>query len=239
MLKKDLIFRNSLKLMGQKTEDILPEGGFGAVLARAGVGKTAFLVQLAINSQLNNKNVLHISLNDPVQKVSLWYKEVFRNIVSQNNLDKTNHLWETILKHRFIMTFKVDSFSVPKLEERLADLTEQDIFSPHMVVIDGLPFDKSTHTPPADLIILAKNHGLHIWLAVRTHRHEEPGPKGIPAQLKNVDDLFEVVILLHPKEGEIQLKVLKGGSTSSVYSELLLDPATMLIKNKAPISNAQ
>jgi ATP/maltotriose-dependent transcriptional regulator MalT len=42
------------------------------VLAPAGVGKTAFLVQLALNAMLQEKNVLHISLDEPVTKVSLW-----------------------------------------------------------------------------------------------------------------------------------------------------------------------
>jgi hypothetical protein len=101
-----------------------------------------------------------------------------------------------------------------------------------MVIIDGLPFDNSVHTSLPGLKILAKNHGMHIWFAVHTHRHEEPGTGGIPTQLENVDDLFEVVILLQPKEGEIHLKVLKGRSSSSGYSELLLDPSSMLIKDK-------
>lgn len=232
MLKKDLIFRNSLKPIGQKTEAILPGGGFGAILARAGVGKTAFLVQLAINSQLNNKNVLHISLNDPVQKVSLWYKEVFRNIVAQYHINETDKLWEAILKHRFIMTFNVDGFSIPKLEERLTELTEQEIFSPHMVIIDGFAFDQSVRTPLNGLKTLMKNYGFHIWFSVRTHRHEEPGPGGIPAQLENIDDLFEVVILLQPEGKEIHLKVVKGDASLADHSELLLDPATMLIKDK-------
>ena len=59
MLKNDLILRNPLRLMGYETDDILPEGGFGAVLARAGVGKTSFIVQLALNAMLRNKNVTY------------------------------------------------------------------------------------------------------------------------------------------------------------------------------------
>ncbi|MBW2600630.1 MAG: cytoplasmic protein, partial [Deltaproteobacteria bacterium] len=43
MLKKDLILRNPLRLIGYEGDDILSDGQFGAVLARAGVGKTAFL----------------------------------------------------------------------------------------------------------------------------------------------------------------------------------------------------
>ena len=71
MLKKDLIMRNPLRMMGYENDEILKAGEFGAVLARAGVGKTAFLVQLSLNALLRGKNVLHISLEDPVNKVSL------------------------------------------------------------------------------------------------------------------------------------------------------------------------
>ena len=72
MLKKDLTLRNPLRLLGKENQDILSKGGFGAVLARAGVGKTAIMVQLSLETLLRGKNVLHISLSDPVNKVSLW-----------------------------------------------------------------------------------------------------------------------------------------------------------------------
>jgi len=230
MLKNDLILRNPLRLMGYETEDILAEGGFGAVLARAGVGKTAFLVQLALNTLLRGKNVLHISLDDPVKKVSLWYQEVLRNIASQYDDSQIDQLWETILPHRFIMTFKVEGFSVPKLEERLTDLTEQGIFFPQMILIDGLPFDETVRRSLVDLKALATNHSMHVWFAVRTHRHEELGPDGMPAPFMQFADLFEVAIQLQPAEDEIHVKALKGGKAPSDHPSLLLDPATMLIK---------
>ena len=231
MLKKDFALRNPLKIMGYETEEILQEGGFGAVLARAGVGKTAFLVQLALNGMLSNKNVLHISLDDPVTKVSVWYEEVFRNIANKYKVKQTDQLWEAIQPHRFIMTFKVEGFSVPKLEERLSDLTEQGIFLPRMILIDGLPFDETTKKALSDLKTFAKNHSMYVWFAVRTHRHEKPDPDGIPVPLLNVSDMFEVVIELHPVEKEIQVRSLKGGTAHSGHPSLLLDPSTMLIKN--------
>ena len=55
MLKNELILKNPLRRMGYESDDILNKGQFGAVLARAGVGKTAFLVQLALNSMLREK----------------------------------------------------------------------------------------------------------------------------------------------------------------------------------------
>ena len=102
MLKKDLILRNPLHVMAYGNDDILSTGQFGAVLARAGVGKTAFLVQLSLNALLRGKNVLHISLSDPVKKVSLWYKEVFNLIAQQYQAHQINQLWESVLPNRFI-----------------------------------------------------------------------------------------------------------------------------------------
>ena len=201
-------------------------------MARAGVGKTAFLVQLALNNMLREKNVLHISLNDPVKKVSLWYKEVFNRIAMQYAIHQSAQLWDTILPHRFIMTFKVEGFSVPKLEERLTDLIEQDIFRPHAMIIDGLPFDKTVSQDLSDLKKLADRQGMHVWFTVRTHRHEEPDPTGTPAQLIPVADLFEVAIQLVPVGKQIQIKAFKGPGSRGDQPDLMLDPATMLIQDQ-------
>lgn len=232
MLKKDLILRNPLRVMGYENDDILKPGELGAVLARAGVGKTAFLVQLSLNALLRGKNVLHISLIDPVNKVSLWYKEVFNLIAAQYKVDQINQLWDSLLPHRFIMTFRVEGFSVPKLEERLADLMEQNIFTPQMIIVDGFPFDESVNQPLTEFKDLIQNQGMPAWFTVRTHRHEEPDPEGMPLQLAEISELFEIAIYLLPVGKEIHVKALKGRESFTEQLDLRLDPSTMLIKGK-------
>ena len=233
MLKKDLILRNPLRVMGNENDDILDAGEFGAVLARAGVGKTAFMVQLSLNALLRGKNVLHISLTDPVNKVSLWYKEVFNLIAEQYQVDQINTLWESVLPHRFIMTFRVEGFSVPKLQERLADLTEQNIFRPQMIIVDGFPFDESVHQSLSEFKDMVKEQEMHAWFTVRTHRHEEPEADGTPLRLAHVSDLFEIAIQLLPEGKEIHVKALKGGDSFSKQLDLKLDPSTMLLTNQS------
>lgn len=235
MKYKELILRNPLMQMGYKTDAILTKGGFGAVLARAGVGKTSFLVQLALHSMLKSKNVLHVSLIDPVKKVSLWYKEIFHNLVEKHNIDDENRLWDTIMPHRLIMTFKVEGFSVPKLEERMTDLVEQNIFSPQMIIVDGLSFDETVQKPLLALKAFAKKHLAHVWFTVRTHRHEESGPDVIPPFLLPVSELLEVVLLLQPQGKDVYIKSIKGGPPAD-HPLLLLDPASMLITS--PLSTA-
>jgi len=230
MLKKELRLQNPLRFMERENEDILPEGGLGVVLARAGVGKTAILVQLALNTLLKGKNVLHISLNDPVKKVGLWYKEVFRHLTNQYEDRKTNQVWESILPHRFIMTFRVEGFSTSKLEERLTDLEEQNIFSPQMIFIDGVQIDDTPRTSLSDLKRLAEKRSLPVWLTIKTHRHEKPSANGMPAPLLEVVDLFDLVIQLQPEGKEIHVKTLKGTGADSEQPVLCLDPATMILK---------
>jgi hypothetical protein len=232
MLKKDLMLRNPLRLLGQENEEILPQGGFGAVLARAGVGKTALMVQLSLETLLQGKNVLHVSLDDPVNKVSLWYDQVFHHLAQQYNLQQINELWESMLPHRFIMTFKVEGFSVPKLEERLTDLIEQNIFSPDMIIIDGLPFTETVDPSLKQLKAFAEKHRRCIWFSVRTHRHEEPGPGGIPVQLVGRENLFDIIIQLQPEGEEIHVKAIKGDIPETESHILKLDPATMLIHKR-------
>jgi len=231
MIKKELTLQNPLRFLENETGDILHEGAFGAVLARAGVGKTAILVQLALNTILKGKNVLHISLDDPVKKLTLWYREVFNHLTKQYASIETNPIWEAILPHRFIMTFRVEGFSTSKLEERLTDLIEQNIFLPQVIIIDGFNFMEDVRTSLSDLKRLAKKHSLYVWFSVKTHRHEEPGPDGMPSQILEVADLFDLVIQLQPEGKEIHVKTLKAAIAVSDQRTLLLDPATMLVKD--------
>jgi hypothetical protein len=233
MLKNDLILRNPLQLVQSDVKDAtLPIGGFGAVLARAGVGKTALLVQVSLNSLLEGRNVLHISLDDPVNKVNLWYSEVFSHIAKQYNVRQTSELWESLLPHRFIMTFRVEGFSVPKLDERLTDLIEQDIFVPHIIILDGLPFDTTVRSSLLELKNLTHRHGCHAWFTVRTHRDEPLTDTGIPSQLAESEDLFDVILQLNPEGKVIHVNLLKGKEKKDMDTGLILDPSTMLITER-------
>ena len=230
MLKQDLIQRNPLRLLNADGEEILRPGAFGAVLARAGIGKTALMIQLALNTMLQNKNVLHISLNQPVGKVSLWYKEVLDCFAQKHNVPQMEHLWETLAPRRFIMTFQAEGFSAPKLEERLTDLTSQDIFIPNLVLIDGLVFDDQVRDTLTALKKMAAAVPLPIWFTVTTHRHEALAKDGLPVQIHPVQDLFDVAIALQPEADVVHITPLKGVTMADPQAPLTLDPATMLIR---------
>lgn len=229
MRKKELLIHHPIHDAGFPSEEIIPPGGFGAVLARAGVGKTAFLVQLALHAMLQERDVLHVSLHDPVNKIDLWYRELFQNMAGRYGVPRANDLWQDIMVHRFIMTFKVDTFTVPKLEERLTDLTVQGIFHPRMLIMDGLHFDETIQEKLAALKALAARCSMAVWFTVHTHRHEAAGPSGQPVSMDALSGLFDAVILLQPEGTMIPIQVIKGLPEGHPAPRLFLDPATLLI----------
>lgn len=226
------LLTNPLGLLGLENGDSLKAGDFGAVLARAGVGKTALVVQMALNKMAEGFDLLHISLAEPIAKVDVYYREVFTLQIGQHQGTNAENLWDDIIRRRFIMTFQVEGFSLPKLEERLTDLTTQNIFHPKVVVIDGLPFDRQSRPQMEELKALAERIKTPIWYTITTHRHESPAPDGLPIQLSPVQDLFKIAIELQPIDNVVGIRVLKGGRDTAGQPQLVLDPATMLIKKR-------
>jgi len=232
MLKKDLILRNPLSFLADNSQTLLQPGEFGAISARAGVGKTAFIVQLSLHSLLQNHSVLHISLNEPISKVSLWYQEVFQHLAPQYNAEQMQRLWDTIIPHRFIMTFNTEGFLVATLEERLTDLSEQNIFSPRLIIIDGFPFDHARQEELQNMRSLSQKYASPIWFTIRTHRTQPAEVEEGPSSLKQMAELFSMIIQLQPQRDEIIVKVIKGPPAPKDDRQLFLDPSTMLIKDK-------
>ncbi len=232
MPKRDLIFRNPLRVLGGDGFTILPEGGFGAVVARAGVGKTSFLVQIALERMLHKQDVLHISLSDPLDKVLLWYDELLSELGKIYDKRSIQELWEEIRTHRFVMTFAVEQFSVKVLETRLLELTEQKILSPKILLIDGLSFENkdTVFSELQALKEMAEKYHLRCWFAVRIHRHTDTDPSELPPELKPVEKFFDMVIRLQPngKRDEVQVKVIKHPKELS-SPEIVLEPKTMLV----------
>jgi hypothetical protein len=207
----------------------LPAGAFGAVLARAGMGKTAFLVQMALSSMLGGADVLHVSLHEPISKVTLWYRELF----DKKFIGKTPHnsrmLWETLLPHRFIMTFQVDRFCIPNLEERLNDLIVQGIFSPRILLIDGWQTDRIGKAEMLELKAFAETHNLQVWLSVHVHRQDSEAGDFRPGFLKESEALFDVLVQMEDRGQEILIDPLRDKTESLKSWQMKMDPVTLLV----------
>jgi hypothetical protein len=231
MTNNDVARKNPLEEMGIDMGVLGEKGGFGAVMAAAGVGKTALLVQIAIIAMMKKFSVLHVSLSDPVQKVTLWYDEILQSLSRAQLCGNTPTLQEDILRRRFIMTFRVDDFTVPKLEERLHDLAIQNIFSPHVLIIDGLRFDDGRVEPLLrELEEMVRKRNFFVWFAVHIPQGDRKAPTKDPLSAMELLDCFQLVLKIEDRGHYHILQLLQGeaGTEKGDKKELRLDPTTLL-----------
>ena len=234
MLKQDLINKNPLRVLNPGAEKCSDSQRMGLVIARAGIGKTAILVQIALDSLLRGNQVLHVSIGQNLEKTRTWYDDIFKDIARTFDLENVSEIQDEIMRNRMIMTFNESSFSVPKLEERLTDLVSQSVFNPHCIVIDGFDFesaDRATLNAMRDYVYKEK---LQVWFSAVTHREDSrKSAAGVPAPCHEVDDLFDTIIFLRAesKRENLILDIMKDATGRVAAGETLdLDPATLLVK---------
>ena len=228
MLKKDLISKSPVsKTIGIKN---IKDGKFGAVLSRAGVGKTSFLVQIALTRLLNDEKILHISLDDPMEKINLRYKEGYSNLIDYIGYvdpQKAVRLWQDIKPNKVGISYTEATFDTGKIKDYLKSFKKADLVLPSIMIIDGLNFDKDVSNILEELENLNREFSIFVWFSMKNHREEKLCDSGFPIQLETYKDKFGKAVLLHPVEDKIEAVVLKDGDRTD--QRIKLDPSTMMI----------
>ncbi len=186
MLKKDLISKSPVsKAIGIETQK---QGRFGAVLSRAGVGKTSFLVQIALIQLLNDKKILHISLDESIEKINLRYTDAYTNLVDSIGYvdpQKAVRLWEDINLNKVGISYNESTFDTKKIKDYLKSFKKADLALPSTMIIDGLNFDKDVSVILEELEAINREFSIFIWFSIKTHREEKLSQDGYPIQLES------------------------------------------------------
>lgn len=227
MLKNDLILRSPAEItLGA---DNIMDGQFGTVLSRAGVGKTGFLVQIALTRLLCDEKVLHISLSDTIEKITVRYNEGYASLIdSIGYVDAqiAERLWDEIQHHKTGIAYNESTFNVNKIRDYLNSFKGADLTLPTLMIIDGLNFDTDLSDILSQLKQLQQDFGICIWFSMQSHREEPLNENGYPVQLENYDTLFNKAVFLVAEENKLQAVVLKDGDRTDL--KFLLDPATLM-----------
>jgi len=228
MLKKDLISKSPVsKTIGIEN---LKDGRFGAVLSRAGVGKTSFLVQIALTQLLNDEKILHISLDDSMEKINIRYNEGYTNLIDHIGYvdpQKAVRLWQDIKSNKVGICYNESTFDTQKIRDYLKSFKKADLVLPSIMVIDGLNFDDDVTNTLEDLENLNKEFSVFIWFSMKNHREEQLCEDGFPIQLETYKEKFDKAVLLNPVDDKIEAIILKDGDRTNYRH--ILNPATMMI----------
>ncbi len=227
MLKRDLVLRSSAeKIIGCSQ---IENTRFGAILSRAGVGKTTFLVQIAMTQLLQDKKILHISLLEGMDKINVRYSEVYNSLVdSIGYVDpaKAHKLWEEIESNKVGISYNNKSLDTSKIRDYLNSFSAANLPIPGIIILDGLDFNQDVTSQLSELKVLFDEFSIPTWFSIQCHRDGTLDPEKIPVQLETYNDFFDNAFLLWPADNKIKVISLKGENAKD--QDLLLDPANLI-----------
>ncbi len=155
----------------------------------AGTGKTAILVQIALDKILRGEHVVHIGIDEQLNNIKLWYSQVFAALARQVNLREPAKVEDGIMAHRLLMTFMAENFTALRLAQRLDGLGMHQIALPDCLVIDGLAGQVSRDAHMlTELRSYAKERNITIWLSCLDVTAEAEGAADTVLELTTSSD---------------------------------------------------
>jgi hypothetical protein len=206
-------------------------GHLAVVMARAGVGKTAFLVGIGIDALLSGQKVLHISLERTVDKVRDWYDDLLKEMLRrEKKLEHWTAIQLEIEKRRNIHTYVGHSFSAGRLRATLELLRDAADFVPNVIILDRMEMEGFDPEIIEAAKKMAGDVGAELWMACRTHRD---GPEAEEGHLPHPADRFEhlTAFRLDPQDKKVRLHVVKDDQKMLGRDlNVVLDPRTLLLE---------
>ena len=228
---RDFISFSPLKLLEKSSRKGLGAGNLGVLIARAGVGKTACLINIAFDRIFRQGKLVHISLEEGPEKVTSYYNVMYQDLVRALDLkDDYDHYRMLIERNRMILAYLNQSFDAERLRRNLRNLAENLDFRPHTLIVDGLEFQRAKRTLFEAFKDIAAEFQVEIWLSALSHRHiAEVNERGIPYPCHELDDLFSLIIQFQPESSGVFLKLLKDHDNPTIPgAHVRLDPNTFL-----------
>jgi hypothetical protein len=217
MYAKELNERNPLRLFEHSIHGGLGRGNIGVVVARHGIGKTAFLVGIALDDAMRGRKALHVSLDKTVDHLREFYDEIFMDLAHSAHLEDLPAERLEMERNRIIHTYAGKSFTVPKLRHSINFLKEYAHFDPACVILQGLRE-------------LAQDFNVEMWMSALTHRGARSNEQGIPEPLARLASAIAVIVQMEDFKDGVHLSLLKDHDNPDVAKLTLeLDPATMLL----------
>jgi hypothetical protein len=231
MVKEELIQRSPVRIFMKSIHGGLGPGELGLIASPSGVGKTSVLVQIALDKLLQGKKVIHVSFTQHTDYVLAWYEDIFDEFIRKKNLENERDVKDGIVKNRVLMKFTQGGVSGDQILRSVRAMIKDGAFNAESIIVDGFDFSKTDKTQVDAVKAFAAEMGVSVWyscaVADREPRYDK---RNIPLVIADYAGLFEVIIMLEPKQDHIALSVSRDRDAyNPEHMALKLDPKTLLI----------
>ncbi len=226
MYRKFVNARSPLRLLEKGLHGGLGVGNVGALLAGKGVGKSSFLIGVALDELLRGGTVLHVTLDQTLAHVRRYYDTVFEALAAATHLEDVARIRSEVDARRHIRAYAPADFNANKLADAVKIESEAGA-RPTLIVIDGFGVADLEREDLAGIRALAQELAAEIWFSVVCAAEQIDG---IPSTLRRCGDHVSVVLALDPKGHEVTLRALKDHENEDLQNlHVGLDPSTLLL----------
>ena len=214
MYRKQVNKKSPLRILERSTRGGLGVGNLGIVMARAGVGKTAFVVQIGLDNAMRERPVLHVALGQDLDHVRSWYDALFDDLAELTHLENREQVWALVNKNRLIQTYADDVLPHERLDELVRLFAERLDFEPQVILIDGLDWESGKVVTRAAELGAFKSTverlGAELWITAQTHREAVSAqPTRLTAPCEAYDELIDLAVFLEPEGRHVTVRLLK------------------------------
>jgi hypothetical protein len=245
MYRKEVNQTSPIRILEESIHGGLGKGNLGLVMARAGVGKTACLVQIALDDLLRERPVLHVSLDQTMDHVQSWYDALFEDLAIECDLDDADLARQMVQRGRVIAAFKDHDLWPDRLEKTVAMFSQHLQFRPAAILVDGYPWTNHSQTENAAMIgafkAYAKLLGAELWMSAQTHRRTTGDhPTRLVPPYDAYEELIDVAIFLEPHGHDVAVRLLKDhGDVEPPDTRLHLHPDTLRLVERREEGDVQ
>ena len=233
MHRKEVNERSPMRVLEHSIHGGLGRGNIGVVVARPGLGKTAFLVGIAMDDLLRGRKVLHVSLEHTVEKVRDYYDDIYSEIAHKRELEDVWKVRVEMERNRRIHCYPPERFSVDKLREAISFMKEHGEFEPVAIVIDGWDFGAKTTEDIKRIRGIAEELQAEVWMSATTHREAKRNERGVPEPVAHLEGELDVILSMAHDGTSVHVGLHKDHDSADVTDmKLALDPTTMLLVRK-------
>lgn len=222
MIRKEAILQSPLRILDRSIRGGLGKGRLGVIMAPAGVGKSACLVQIGLDALLRDRTVLHVADGQSVEHVSARYDALFDELAERVHLADRAGVRESIAHRRLIWSTAEGAFGPRVLDEALAAFAKHLASGPSAVLVDGFDWDApGAAATLGALKASAARAGAELWMTERDAGGREVAPA-------DCAPLVDVAVLLEPHGTHARLTLLKAVERAAATDvPLVLEDGTL------------
>jgi hypothetical protein len=159
-----------LHLLQEKGGALNP--GMNLLIARSGVGKSAAMINFALETLLQGKHVLHFTAGMTSEKVHHYYQEIFADFQRLYPVSQMVS-WDAIHHRLIVISYLEPNAMIGDLEKEIDTICQSAHLEPGLILVDGLDVDGETTHHLDKMKSVAVKSGTRILASLRIHRAKD------------------------------------------------------------------